>query len=120
MTASNLGSNIKRIRGLRGLTQAELAERAGLSTIGISNIETGTRNPRPGTLEAIAKVLGVSEIELHGGHAPGASLDLNNSELIGRIVSILPTLNEDELRNILATVEHSPSVLSGSPARKRI
>lgn len=112
MTASNLGSNIKRIRGLRGLTQAQLAEIAGLSTIGISNIETGTRHPRPGTLEAIAKALGVSEIELHGGRSPGASLDLNNSELIGRIVAILPTLNEGELRNILATAESSPSLLA--------
>jgi transcriptional regulator with XRE-family HTH domain len=47
-------------RRLRGLTQAELALRAGLSREALNLIETGRRSPRLATMTAIADALGVS------------------------------------------------------------
>lgn len=40
-----------------GLTQAELAKRAGLSTTGLNNIEKGNADPKASTLRAIQSVL---------------------------------------------------------------
>lgn len=50
---------IRELRLLRGWSQAELARRAGLRTATLSEIETGRRRPRQGSLKQIAAALGV-------------------------------------------------------------
>lgn len=40
-----------------GLTQAELASAAGISTTGLNNIERGTADPKASTLRAIQQAL---------------------------------------------------------------
>lgn len=40
-----------------GLTQAELAKLAGLSTTGLNNIERGVTDPKASTLRSIQSVL---------------------------------------------------------------
>ena len=61
------GSLAERLRALRvraGLTQEELAERAGLTPHAISALERGTRTrPYPHTLRALADALGLDEVE---------------------------------------------------------
>jgi Zn-dependent peptidase ImmA (M78 family)/transcriptional regulator with XRE-family HTH domain len=57
-------TNLKRLRSVGGLTQEELAERAGLSRAGYRNIETGRTIPRSSTLEALAEALDVPLREL--------------------------------------------------------
>jgi predicted ATPase/transcriptional regulator with XRE-family HTH domain len=56
-----------RLRGLRersGLTQEELAERAGLTPHAVSALERGVRTrPYPHTVRSLAEALGVSETE---------------------------------------------------------
>jgi transcriptional regulator with XRE-family HTH domain len=52
--------HLKRLRGAAGLSQAELAERAGLHRMGLAKLEQGTREPSWGTVQALAKALGVS------------------------------------------------------------
>jgi len=52
-----LGSAIREIREQRGLTQAELARSADLSTSQISNIERGEFAPSVEALEKIARGL---------------------------------------------------------------
>ncbi|HUP42830.1 MAG TPA: helix-turn-helix transcriptional regulator, partial [Thermoanaerobaculia bacterium] len=59
-----IATNLKRLRSIKGLTQEELAEKAGLSRAGYRNIETGKVVPRPSTLEAIANGLDVALREL--------------------------------------------------------
>ena len=60
-TSSNaLPPNLRRLRESRGWTQAELAEKAKLTRVGYRNIETGKAAPRAGTLQALARALGVS------------------------------------------------------------
>jgi predicted transcriptional regulator len=48
---------IRAARSMLGLTQAELAKAAGLSTTGLNNIERGAADPKASTLKAIQKVL---------------------------------------------------------------
>ena len=43
MTQAALGARIRELREMRGLTQAELAERAELSRIYIQSLERGAR-----------------------------------------------------------------------------
>jgi transcriptional regulator with XRE-family HTH domain len=50
---------LKRLREAAGLTQGELAERAGMSKGGVANLEQGIRRPEWDTVQALAKALGV-------------------------------------------------------------
>jgi transcriptional regulator with XRE-family HTH domain len=62
-----LGKNIKKIRSLKHLSQADLAEKAGISITFLSNIERGNNFPLAGTLCSLAKVLEVEVFELFKG-----------------------------------------------------
>jgi transcriptional regulator with XRE-family HTH domain len=55
---------LRRIRENRELTQEELAKRAGVTQNSLSKIETGERKPRDGTLEKLAKALGVKDPQM--------------------------------------------------------
>ncbi len=58
------GSQLRRLREAAGLTQEELAMRAGLSPRAISALERGERQrPYPYTVRALAEALGLSEEE---------------------------------------------------------
>ncbi|MFO7566745.1 MAG: helix-turn-helix domain-containing protein [Enhygromyxa sp.] len=57
--AQTLGANLRRYRQVHGLSQAALAERAGLSRVGYRDIELGKAEPRAATLASIAQALGV-------------------------------------------------------------
>ena len=59
MPYRKLGEEVKLIRLKRGLSQEQLAERSGLSTMTIGFIEQGRRRPQLGTLQKIADVLEV-------------------------------------------------------------
>lgn len=58
-TMIDVGKMIASIRKERGLSQAQLADRLGLSKQAVSNYERGIREPDYVTLEAIADVLNV-------------------------------------------------------------
>ena len=63
---------IRGARAMLGLTQAELAERAGISKTGLNNIESGSSDPKSSTLTAIQRVLeeaGAQFISEDGGGA---------------------------------------------------
>jgi predicted ATPase/transcriptional regulator with XRE-family HTH domain len=60
-TGSSFGDQLRAFRQTARLTQAELAERAGLSVNGISSLERGTRTrPYPHTVRALADALSLS------------------------------------------------------------
>ena len=61
---ADIGANLQRLRGMRGLTQEAAAEAAGLSRAAYRNLETGLSEPRASTLVALAKALGVSPADL--------------------------------------------------------
>lgn len=59
-----VGRNVRRIRIEKGLTQEQLAERAGVSQFHISLLETGGRNPTVVSLWELSQALGVSHVDL--------------------------------------------------------
>jgi transcriptional regulator with XRE-family HTH domain len=75
----SLARLVKALRSASGLSQEELAERAGLSVQAISAIERGTRrHPRPITLRAIASALSLSaEDRSQLWHAAAGQPDLS-------------------------------------------
>src|SRR5215211_6433396 len=61
MTETGFGDLLRRHRLAAGLTQEELAERAGVSTRGISDLERGARGlPRQDTLQLLLQALELS------------------------------------------------------------
>ncbi len=55
-------------------TQAQLAERAGLSKTGIINIERGTSQPKAATISAIQRALEEASVEFTNSGGPGVKL----------------------------------------------
>lgn len=62
----SVGERIKRERGLRGWSQADLAERADVHSDTIWGLETGKRVPRPSTLRRLGTALNIEVPELLG------------------------------------------------------
>lgn len=59
-----LAQNMKSARRKAGLSQTQLAEKAGTATNYISQIECGKRFPSPQMLEQIATALGIEDFDL--------------------------------------------------------
>ena len=62
-----VGDRLKNLRTLNALTQAELADRAGLTTAAVARIERDEVAPRPTTLRKLAKALSVQPRDLIEG-----------------------------------------------------
>jgi len=72
----DVGREIRRLREEKGWSQAKLAGAADMGTSGISQIETGARNPSAVTLSKIAEALGVGVADLFPKGQPTLPLDL--------------------------------------------
>lgn len=73
-TNAQHGNRISQAREFAGLTQAELAARAGISRAAVSSMETGTTSPSVHAAMAVARVLGCPVEDLFGpADAPAAS-----------------------------------------------
>ena len=86
---NTLGRNIKIFRARRGLSQADLAEKADISIPFLSNIERGIKYPQPDMLAKIANSLGVKVNELF-------TVNLTSVESS----DILSHLSEDMTKNV--------------------
>lgn len=78
MTTSHqqdVGKALTRLREQRALSQAQLAEAAGVAQSMLSSIERGRRAPRPATRVKLAAALGMSLVDLDAaiGLAPDAA-----------------------------------------------
>jgi len=80
-----LGANIKNFRAYRKLSQAELAERAEISIIYLSNIERGIKYPKPAILLQIAEGLDVEVYELFKPNHTPSPVPQDNRKLVTRI-----------------------------------
>jgi transcriptional regulator with XRE-family HTH domain len=61
---NKFGEKVRELRRARGLSQEELAFRAGIHRNYLGGIERGERNPALDNISAIAKALGVNLSEL--------------------------------------------------------
>ena len=57
---ARVGRNKKRLREVRGWSQEELADRAGIHRTYVSGVERGVRNPTVTVLEKLAIALGAT------------------------------------------------------------
>jgi predicted transcriptional regulator len=57
-----------------GLTQSDLAAKAGISKTALISIETSTSDPKASTLSAIQKALEAAGIEFTNGDQPGVRM----------------------------------------------
>ena len=72
------GTTVKQLRESRKLTQAELAERIGVSSKTVSKWETGKGLPDISLLQPLSQALGISVIELmNGEHITNKNLSAN-------------------------------------------
>ena len=60
-----LGANIRTLRVYKGVTQAELAKRAGISRNSMGNIERGEQEPRHEVLERLGAALNIEPGKLY-------------------------------------------------------
>jgi DNA-binding XRE family transcriptional regulator len=60
------GARLRTVREGLGLSQLELSRRSGIAQESLSRIETGRRDPRLGTLQRLARGLGLSLEQLMG------------------------------------------------------
>ena len=70
-----VGRNVRRVRIEKGLTQEELAERAGTSQFYISSLEAGLRNPTVVTVASLAQALGVDHLALLRPNGESSAID---------------------------------------------
>lgn len=95
-----LGPRVREQRRKLGLSQSQLAERAGVNQGYLSSIENGDRMPRHDTLRAIAVALGVPEGVLLGagdGHDAPQALDTRELPIFGAIPNGPPSQSQEQL-----------------------
>jgi transcriptional regulator with XRE-family HTH domain len=84
---SSFGARLRQLREVAGLTQEELARRAGLTPNAISDLELGRRrHPYPHTVRSLADALGLSEDE----HAALVSAVPRRSAPTATLAVVLP------------------------------
>ena len=93
-----IGTNIKRSRSEKGITQKELAAALGVSYQMVQSWERGARNPKMETIQKIAAALGVSWLDLMPKEALNANtiedFAKDNGELAQELVQQLPKETE--------------------------
>ena len=70
---TSIGEQIKDVRTAKGISQNQLAKRAGISQAGLSAIENTTKSPNIDTLNRIANALGIPITALLGDPQIGTS-----------------------------------------------
>jgi transcriptional regulator with XRE-family HTH domain len=99
ITPAGLLVNLGRIRQMRGLTQVQVAERAGVPQTSIALMETGRQSCSITTLLKLCAGLGCSADELLGRIAPMVPPSQHNIE-----VALVPFVRVDVLREASSRV----------------
>lgn len=83
---------LKRARQLAGLTQSQLAERAGVAAPTVSAYETGRRDP---TVTSLVRLLDAAGVDLALQESETARRGRRLEEVLG-LASVLPRPSRDE------------------------
>ena len=118
----DIGSKIRELRMLKGLTQEELADRAELTKGFISQIERETTSPSLETFLDILQALGVTPEEFFQNDEAEQVVfgkedffEKVDSELKSKIEWIIPNAQKNEMEPILITLEPGGSVYPDNP-----
>ena len=111
---------IKAARKNAGLTQKQLADKLGISPVGITQWETGVRKPKAETLKRLADALDVPIMELDERFAyhPGADVSIvapEEDDLRDEVKDLTYSLNRaglcktrDYMRDLMCNPEYCP------------
>lgn len=78
----SIGTNIKRYREQAGMTQAELANKMGISDKTISSWEIDRTEPKMGKVEQLARVLGCQKSDIIGADGKAETLSAEEKALM--------------------------------------
>ncbi len=106
-----LRKRISEIRTQKGMNQARLAEKAGITPAAISQIENGDRTPSIPVLHRIANVLEVSLDYLTGKTDTSELQDLLQQEDIQTFYRGFQSLDSDDQQIILKNIKFLQSPL---------
>ena len=93
------GTNVRQHRKARHMSQAELAEAAGLSVDMVGKIERGKSGPSFESIEQLAGALDVPEVALFGTGVWSMPAG-ERGRILQRIDRHLSRMNEDELSRV--------------------
>lgn len=96
-------SRLKEAREMRGLSQGDLAEKAGLQQTAVSHFETGMRKPSFDNLRRLADALEVSSDYLLGRSTQHESAQ--HADAFFRDVSKLSNEDRDFLRKVINSMK---------------
>ncbi len=116
---NEFGRELRRLRREQGLSQARLAELAGVTASYLSQLETGERNPTPMVIRRLSPYLNVSPNHLLG-RIGMVEMDLagtlaGNRAYVGRVAPDLPEDQVEEMANYLTYLEFKEEALKGTP-----
>lgn len=100
-TGEEFKQNLRRIRELRGMTQAEMGQRAGVAAASVSHFETGQRSPSLATLVKLADALSVT-VDTLLGRAPMQAAAQLDPVFVQASKADLPTL--ETVRRVTAAI----------------
>lgn len=118
----DIGSKLKELRVLKGLTQEELADRAELSKGFISQLERNLTSPSIATLVDILQCLGTTigdffneTVEEQIVFSKNDYFEKHDTELKNRIQWIIPNAQKNTMEPILLTLEAGGSTYPDTP-----
>ncbi|MGM9936306.1 MAG: helix-turn-helix domain-containing protein [Candidatus Ornithomonoglobus sp.] len=94
-----LGKEIRKIRNSLGMSQEELAFKAGISAAHLGQIERAAKNPTVDTVAGIADALGVSLSELFSFNFDPDKQE--NPTLLSRIMNNAASMSEENQKELL-------------------
>lgn len=94
-----INNSIKDLRHTKGLTQEEFAEKIGISTQGLSNIERNRYQPAADTIDKICKVFKITPAELL------VTPVKENEDIIKNITTLLSNCPKAKLKKIYKIIE---------------
>ncbi len=104
LDVSETGQNIRQYRKMAGLTQAELAEKVGISTMSVRRYESGERIASRELIGAIAAALGVDAYSLYSFEQASAAL-VGRISARDRVIAALALLNDTGMEKAAEAVE---------------
>lgn len=97
------GKKVRSLRQGKGMSQEELAFKAGLSPAHLGQIERAQKKPTLETIGRLADALGVVVVDLFAFDAPVQAENRNN-ETIEKINSQLLAMSEEDRKDILRII----------------
>ncbi len=97
--------NIRRLRKLSGLTQEGFAEKIGLQTRSLTDIENGKYLPKPANIDKICSNLNITPGELF--KFPFDVADDEKIEMINQINEKLAVMNSEHIKIFYNIISHA-------------